>query len=74
MADVKYYKDGKFYDPRFNSGRFGRTLYPRERGWVKNTLIITVIHWIFRFFNLPSIFITHNRVKDTLSWFYESLN
>ena len=74
MADVKYYKAERFFDPRFNSARFGRTLFPREKGWVKTTLIITVVHWIFRFLNLPSIFISLSRINDSIDWIKDSLN
>jgi hypothetical protein len=61
-TDVKYYKDERFYDPRFMNNRFSRVLYPRERGWVKMTYIITGIHWAFRILNIPSIFISFVRV------------
>lgn len=74
MADVKYYKAERFFDPRFNSARFGRTLFPREKGWVKTTLIITAIHWVFRIINLPSIFISLVRIKDSLDWFSDTLS
>lgn len=59
ITDVRFYKEDRFFDSRFNNNRFGRVLYPREKGWVRNTYIITVVHWCFRILNLPSIFISY---------------
>ena len=73
-TDVKYYKDQRFYDPRFMNNRFGRVLYPRERGWVKMTYIITAIHWAFRILNIPSIFISFERVDDSITWFGNTIS
>lgn len=72
-TDVKYYKEERFYDPRFMNNRFGRVLYPRERGWVRTTYVITGIHWLFRIINIPSIFMAFLRVDDSIGWYGDSV-
>ncbi|KAL4432960.1 hypothetical protein ABPG74_014474 [Tetrahymena malaccensis] len=69
QGEIRYYKTQRFEDSRFKSNRFDRILYPRERGWVRNTYIITALHWIFRILNLPSIFIAYLQVQDSINWF-----
>jgi hypothetical protein len=72
-TDVKYYKEERFYDPRFATNKFGRVLYPRERGWVRMTYLITAVHWVFRILNIPSIFVSFLRVDSSIDWYGDTV-
>lgn len=73
-ADVEFYKSEKFYDARFSNSRFIRPLYPRQAGWVKTTYIILGVHWGFRILNIPSLFISYVRIRNSIDWFGKTVS